>query len=976
MRLKELMFPVLFIIVSAVIITMCSNKDSNISTNEIIYENSFENEDSLVSDEFKTHNFFRSKDVAFDGEWSIKVTKEHNYQVNFRLEKTSPDYYYDISIWRYGNKRSYLSVKACDETYKVFTSSFIKESKNGWDLLVYRFQLPPFYKASDMSFYYTNDSDEPAYYDKLTVTKRKKNDLNYDESKMISISFDSLAVNKIIKTRERALADQVYIVKKNDIVKAKIKFGNEKEWHTAEMRLKGDWVTHLKEYRWSFRIKLTDGHFWNGMRTFSIQKPDARGYIYEWLFHKYLTNEDILTTRYGFVPVKINGRLMGTYAWEEHFEKQIVEYRKRREGPIIKLDESTFWEVNKEYENNKKYYKLPFVQASKIIPFKKKKTLKNKVLKNIFENGQNNLYCLKFGKVNENILDYDAYSKFYALIDLFAAMHMLAWHNRRFYINPVSMKLEPIAYDGYTEDGFHKGVEEYRINSYYNKFYTSVFEDEIFKRKYYEALVHYANIDSIRKFVNNNKKQIDDFVRQINLDEPYYSFDTVEFYKHVKTVSEQINTSGYYKNIGRKNKEIKSELTTEYPDKYINMLVKANKKKNNKKTKIWFSNYSSKGLEIIGLSNVKDSIQTRIKKQINRYENEFEDNFIEFEVRFEKPKYVFYKVLGGNKTFVCKIDNWRKPDTTNVRNLLLSNSFKNPNIYKVSNGKIIFKQGKHIVKEKLIFPKGYKVIINAGTEIDFQQKACFYSESPIFINGTKDNPVLFTSSDKTAKGIFVIETNQKSIINNLKVNNFNAFSYKGWRLTGAVSFYKANVDINGIEITNNLCEDALNIISSHFDMTKARFKNIFSDAFDSDFSNGTISLSHFENIGNDAVDVSGTSVLVKDCDMESVGDKAISGGEVSVVTVNNVRIINANIGLASKDKSRVTAKNTLLQYCKYGVVAFQKKAEYGEAYLWLEKMELKKNNTDFYIEKGSAFFLDGKKIKGTKKEVAKLFYKR
>ena len=55
--------------------------------------------------------------------------------------------------------------------------------------------------------------------------------------------------------------------------------------------------------------------------------------------HQIFKDEDILTTRYGFISVKLNGKSLGIYAYEEHFDKQLLEYNQRREAPILKFNE-------------------------------------------------------------------------------------------------------------------------------------------------------------------------------------------------------------------------------------------------------------------------------------------------------------------------------------------------------------------------------------------------------------------------------------------------------------------------------------------------------------------------------------------------------------------------------------------------------------------------------------------------------------
>ena len=58
------------------------------------------------------------------------------------------------------------------------------------------------------------------------------------------------------------------------------------------------------------------------MRRFSIQHPATRGYQGEVIFQETLRRLGVLTPRYFFVDVIINGDDIGIMALEEHFEVQ------------------------------------------------------------------------------------------------------------------------------------------------------------------------------------------------------------------------------------------------------------------------------------------------------------------------------------------------------------------------------------------------------------------------------------------------------------------------------------------------------------------------------------------------------------------------------------------------------------------------------------------------------------------------------
>ena len=92
----------------------------------------------------------------------------------------------------------------------------------------------------------------------------------------------------------------------------------------VKLRLKGDWIDHLKGEKWSFRIKVTGDNAFLGLKSFSIQSPHTRSFLHEWFMHQVYLREGVLTTRYDFVPIVINGKPMGVYALEEHFALSLI----------------------------------------------------------------------------------------------------------------------------------------------------------------------------------------------------------------------------------------------------------------------------------------------------------------------------------------------------------------------------------------------------------------------------------------------------------------------------------------------------------------------------------------------------------------------------------------------------------------------------------------------------------------------------
>ena len=274
----------------------------------------------------------------------------------------------------------------------------------------------------------------------------------------------------------------------------------------------------------------------------------------------------------------------------------------------------------------------------------------------------------------------------------------------------------------------------------------------------------------------------------------------------------------------------------------------------------------------------------------------------------------------------------------------------------------------------MIIPRGHKVIINEGVEINIVNSAPFISYSVVSIKGTADKPVIIKSSDGTANGFSVFQTTERSLVEYAVFDRLNTLDKEGWTLTGAVTFYESDVDFYNTSFLNNLCEDGLNIIRSDFVIDKCEIVNTFSDALDVDFGTGTIRNTEFKYLNNDGIDVSGSDIKIFDCIISKSNDKGISGGENSMIRVENTTIEGSEIGIASKDLSRVHALNCTIEDCKYGLTVFWKKPEFGAASIEASGMILNNVTTKYLIEEGSTCIVDGIEIMADKTNVYDMFY--
>lgn len=287
------------------------------------------------------------------------------------------------------------------------------------------------------------------------------------ELEVIQITINEKYYKKIKKKRAAALNIGVLETSTSDYVPATI--GYKGKEYRAEIRLKGDWTDHLTGEKWSFRVKLKGDKTIRGMRKFSLHHPKTRGYVNEWLYHKVMKGEGITGLRYGFVEGRLHiksenslyysNKELGIYAIEETFDKRTIESNQRKESIILKFSEEYWWnEVKKSNAIGKPYGYLwnKFMNGSMmtrakhtITVFSENKVLADSTFHKYFKYSKNSLEDLRTGKATlDQVFDIKELAKYTAILNLFGAVHGSYIINLRFYYNPITTKLEPIAFDG------------------------------------------------------------------------------------------------------------------------------------------------------------------------------------------------------------------------------------------------------------------------------------------------------------------------------------------------------------------------------------------------------------------------------------------------------------------------------------------------------------------------------------------------
>ena len=736
------------------------------------------------------------------------------------------------------------------------------------------------------------------------------------------------------------------------------------------IRLKGDLGDHwLSAKRMSTRIKLKknigNSNSILGMSEFSLHKLRARQYPYDYLFSDLIKSMGYPAVKHKIVDLKFNNENWGLMDMQEHFGSVMLEKNKLRDSLIYRFSDDKNWliyqknnQVNNQLSippedywlsNPRLFYSLTGNSLSKLNPVQLNQHFY--ISKALMEdNYQEILFNNRYLSEIEEILS------------IWGNFHPMANSNARYYLNPFTLKLEPLMQD----QSIFLNINSKGRESIFNV--TNGFLDPNLLNKKIRKDLHERTLESMNDLIPYEISQkIFPLDKKIDLSIPLMNF------KFLKNINEAKYASADSKNI-YKNKLI---CDLENLNSDTNMSVLYSSFDQNQLLiypllcgEIVLKEYNICGYKSALNKKIKNStiyINKPIKVDLN-----LNNKYIPCD---KNNNYLKYSYNNKNKI----IDVVYKKNVSLKLNPILEENYPEV-IKKISDSEFVINSGNWNIS-KPIFIKG-TLNIEKGTNLKFAPNAYLIIEGNINIKGTKDNPVIMSSirNDNYWRGLYVfnqIENEKISFINNLFVSNTKETDIGILDLTGGINFYNSKVIINGLNIENSIAEDSLNIVKSDINIANLNIKNVVSDGFDCDYCNGTIKKVLLNKIGGDGLDFSGSNLEIKELKGSFINDKLVSIGEESVIKLEIKKVKNSYLAAAVKDGSKANIKifdaetsgPLVMVYDKKGFYDKKTFAEisYSDNLELIDELFLKTPETNLIV--------NGKRINPTKIDIKYMYEK-
>lgn len=755
-------------------------------------------------------------------------------------------------------------------------------------------------------------------------------------------------------------------------VPAIINFDNKN--YKVDLRLKGDRLGHFSEIdKSSYKIKLKKGKTIFGVNKFSLMKPRMRNYIHEWIYHELMKMGDVISLKYEFVKLKINGENKGLYVLEEGFDKILVERNKNRNGPIFSVNEE--WTMGLDANNRPLLFEV-YNKGH----WKSKENIKltNYAL-NLLHNFFNN------DLESEKIFDQDKWAWFLAAADINFYGHGLHAKSVKFYYNPLSSKFEPISFDGHrivpdynkkiikwskngpyrnSAPSFQVALEcknEKKQNNYCKDLlpYKLFFDNNgVLNNSFFNKYKKNVNIIASEKFLDNffsqRKQKIFNITSKIYGD--YFYVDHINFWGPGLYYFNKKSLYDRSKSLKYMTSHIPSDIAVNQVDNYINIMIW--KEENHEKNSFFTNNNLI--IKNIFCNTVLD--KKNLVFEVNQ------------KVIQKNQTVIFTKRNDLKCTSALFFDEIYKTEFTKdievlnpkLKTVARSNFTNFMEYFNIEDKLLKLKKNKTIIDKNIEIPSGYVVTIEPEQKIILINNSIIISESAFNADGgdPSDNKPIEIRGETNNKGggIFITNVKKNNVFRNIIFKNLNGsidnLFLNKLIIYGSVNIYKSSITLQDFEFNEISSEDSINIVSSNFLIENGVFTNIASDGIDIDSGYGNINNLLLKNIFNDAIDFSESIVNISNVNFVNITDKAVSVGENSQVNMENLNIFQSFLGIASKDGSIVLAKNIKNKNVLIPFASYKKKEEYKGPILKLSNVISDHYKTLYYKDKYSKIIID------------------
>jgi len=687
----------------------------------------------------------------------------------------------------------------------------------------------------------------------------------------------------------------------------------------------------------ALQVRLSPGNAWEGLTAFTLRPPGQKHFLHEWLLRQCWAAEGIITPRYDFVELYQNGRSRGLYALEGRLDTTMLNQQGYPSGPILYFSDRPLRRQGiKErrlsgqplpLEGPVRFASLKALHPPPADSFPQRRQQ--------IEQARRLLEQYRSGTAPlDQIFALDALARYLALCELFQAYAGTEWPQLRFYYNPITSRLHPIGYWGYKEaPPPHPRLQQFR-SSQIGGCLQELLTDEQFQRLYFRQLYRMSQRDYLKPRLDSLAAGFQERLEQLRREFPSYQARLSEWLRSAAALNAQLLPADGYSLIAYAEQQIGPSQTVKVTNHHLFPLEVIGYGRQGKRPQA-------------GLENIQ-SLPSH--SQMGAYSPAF---FKTLSVS-SAARYLFYRLPGLDTTFSTPILPYAAPNRpAGLQQLLKQNPDLSEGPYAIRGKEVVFEPGRHQLRQTLIVPRGYTLVLQAGAELELAAGRSIIVLGRLRASGTAASPIRI---EARGGGMALLNADGPSQLAYVLMEGLQPPASGNWRLPAAFTVYESEAAFANCAFVGCQGKSVLRLIRTSFQLTDCFFPQSEKIALRVDYSNGALQRCRFEKAGQCALRLYGSRAELRDCSFQALPDQAISIREGSFARLRETEVRSAGLAVEALDGARVRVQGLQLLDCQTGFAAFRKKPEFGPAQIVVESCRAE--NTDRLYRTGPESKID------------------
>jgi hypothetical protein len=703
----------------------------------------------------------------------------------------------------------------------------------------------------------------------------------------------------------------------------------------ARVRLGGGPADHGPESKWTLAVELKEQATLLDMDAFVLRSPASSGYLNGWLYAESVRRAGLHAPRRTFADLSVNGADWGVYAIVERMSARSLADGRQAEGVIVRFNRSPFSAADG-------HLLLAEIEAS------------DRDDPGSGANAWDLVRGVQEGRLSpEQAFDPVQLGRYLAHADLWGAAGRLGTAEARFYYDPVSARLEPIA----------EGMPSLQAQQAFTPGPTAAHSLDIAEAYVEEALrlSQGGYLDALREgtvqFERYQAALAEEVFpayleppwpalaeRQAQLQEMLHPAQAIQAYW--VGVQDESVTELHLANLQPFPVEL---VRLQVGDRQVGVRPEWVAEKD------WAALYEQAQPAVI-LKGIQATVPEYVRLRIPSSALAFPLHGLQVTTRVVGTRDET-TIEAQPDAYATWLESWR-PTQPTLDEVLSQHPYLSSG---EQTGYLALAPGTWHVRGDLILPEGIGLWASQPVTLAFETGAMLLTSAPLRLHGSDRGMVRLLPQEDGWAGVVVYGTGATapSSLDRVDIRGTSGRTRDGEQLPAGVTFYRSPLTMRRSSVWNATAAAALYVREAAFAVTDTEVGQALFDGLRSELAQGQMDGCAIHDVLGHGIVLSQSRLEVRDTALLRIRGEGVSSGAGSQVRARGIRSEDTGVAFAGKDSSRIHIQDARIRQAWRAALATHLEDQaYGRSSILASQILFEDDSRHAWVEEGNQIHID------------------